>query len=68
MRLATVGADLEESLGMRMIAAPAAEARNRIEVVPFTESGMTKGWRGPSCACARWLVGAKPDTGMSVVP
>lgn len=64
MRLAIVGADLGESLGVRMIAVPAAKARNRI----FAESGMTTGWRGPSCACARWLVGAKPDTGMSVVP
>ena len=38
MRLTLVGADLEENLGMGMIAASAAEAGHRVEIVPFTES------------------------------
>jgi anaerobic magnesium-protoporphyrin IX monomethyl ester cyclase len=38
MRLTLVGADLEENLGMGMIAASAGEAGHRVEIVPFTES------------------------------
>jgi anaerobic magnesium-protoporphyrin IX monomethyl ester cyclase len=38
MRLTLVGADMEENLGMGMIAAAAGEAGHRVAIVPFTES------------------------------
>jgi anaerobic magnesium-protoporphyrin IX monomethyl ester cyclase len=38
MRVTLVGADLEENLGMGMIAASASDAGHRVEVLPFTES------------------------------
>ena len=41
MRLTLVGADLEENLGMGMIAAAATAAGHRVEVLAFNDSGQT---------------------------
>jgi hypothetical protein len=41
MRLTLVGADVEENLGMGMIAAAATGAGHRVDVLGFNESGWT---------------------------
>jgi radical SAM superfamily enzyme YgiQ (UPF0313 family) len=54
MRVTLVGADLEENLGLGMIAASLEGAGHKVRVVPFDESGARE-------QVARQVLGTRPD-------